>query len=80
MSNIAHLLEQKAALEKQIADSAQTIETLTTTQADAIKSYEVKVAELQDQLNTATQELTAAKKDMEEMKKKEKIRWKTIMQ
>jgi len=73
MSNIAHLLEQKAALEKQIADSAQTIESLTTTQADAIKSYEVKVAELQDQLNTATQELTAAKKDMEEMKKKEKM-------
>lgn len=62
-----------ADLEKQIADSAQTIETLTTTQADAIKSYEVKVAELQDQLNTATQELTAAKKDMEEMKKKEKM-------
>lgn len=62
-----------AELEKQLADATQESETLVTSHADVIKAFEAKVAELEDQLRTTTDALTAAKKDMEEMKKKEKM-------
>ena len=57
------------AFEKDAEESKATIDELNET----VKSTQAKIAELEDALQTSQTELAEAMKDMEEMKKKEKM-------
>jgi len=60
---------QVEAFEKDAEQSKATIDELNET----VKSTQAKIAELEDALQTSQTELAEAMKDMEEMKKKEKM-------